>query len=195
MSKIYLPNSTQLDTLNEKLGDIGETLAGQQLVTKANVVSALGYEPAEKEGTYELIETIVFEDGIQSYARSAEPDGAAYNFRAMYLYFQTPESGFSADAVADIRFILSDGVTVYNYQPGQIIKDPYGASCESCTVAPSGKCTLNGEILKTTGTIPEATTPRRTDVMVTPGSTIKSFSGHIYMNVPGEILKIYGIRA
>lgn len=86
MSKIYLPNSTQLDTLNEKLGDIGETLAGQQLVTKANVVSALGYEPAEKEGTYELIETITLEEDTASIERTAEPDGTAYNFSNVAIF-------------------------------------------------------------------------------------------------------------
>ena len=58
MSKIYLPNSTQLDTLNEKVGAIGDTLAGQQLVTKDAVVSALGYEPEKPEGEYELINSV-----------------------------------------------------------------------------------------------------------------------------------------
>ena len=82
MSKIYLPNSTQLDTLNEKVGAIGDTLAGQQLVTKDAVVSALGYEPEKPEGEYELIETITIAAKM-SVSRDAEPDGTAYRFKAL----------------------------------------------------------------------------------------------------------------
>ena len=82
MSKIYLPNSTQLDTLNEKVGAIGDTLAGQQLVTKDAVVGALGYEPEKPEGEYELIETIMLTEDTSEIIRTQEPDGTAYAFNA-----------------------------------------------------------------------------------------------------------------
>ena len=85
MSKIYLPNSTQLDTLNEKVGAIGDTLAGQQLVTKDAVVSALGYEPEKPEGEYELIETITLTEDTSEIIRTQEPDGTAYKFKAFII--------------------------------------------------------------------------------------------------------------
>ena len=87
MSKIYLPNSTQLDTLNEKVGAIGDTLAGQQLVTKDAVVSALGYEPEKPEGTYELIETITLTEEVATIIRNFE----ALNAARAYLYFPHSE--------------------------------------------------------------------------------------------------------
>ena len=51
-------------------------------VTKDAVVGALGYEPAEPEGEYELIETITIAAKM-SVSRDAEPDGTAYRFKAL----------------------------------------------------------------------------------------------------------------
>lgn len=85
MSKIYLPNSTQLDTLNEKLGDIGETLAGQQLVTKDSVVSALGYEPAERDLVYINSATITA-DGTKMV--NFTTDSAGNNLRLKRILMQ-----------------------------------------------------------------------------------------------------------
>lgn len=98
MSKIYLPNSTQLDTLNEKVGAIGDTLAGQQLVTKDAVVSALGYEPEKPEGEYELIETITLTEDTSEIIRTQEPDGTAYKFKAFIISAAGKTTGDNAFA-------------------------------------------------------------------------------------------------
>jgi hypothetical protein len=51
-------------------------------VTKDAVVGALGYEPAEKEGSYELIEIFTV-DSKMTVARNVEPDGTPYKFKAL----------------------------------------------------------------------------------------------------------------
>lgn len=108
MSKIYLPNSTQLDTLNEKVGAIGDTLAGQQLVTKDAVVSALGYEPEKPEGEYELIETITLTEDTSEIIRTQEPDGTAYKFKAFII----TATGKTTTNNAFAYWTGNDGVTV-----------------------------------------------------------------------------------
>lgn len=92
MSKIYLPNSTQLDTLNEKVGAIGDTLAGQQLVTKDAVVSALGYEPAEKEGNYELINSITISETTTIIDINKDSDGNSFDLVHGYIKTTCPST-------------------------------------------------------------------------------------------------------
>ena len=85
MSKIYLPNSTQLDTLNEKVGAIGDTLAGQQLVTKDAVVSALGYEPEIPIGAYELLNEVTVDEAVVSFKITQDSNGNALKLKHMYV--------------------------------------------------------------------------------------------------------------
>lgn len=55
-------------------------------VTADSVTAALGYVPAKQSGVYELIETInIAEDGIATIARTAAPDGTAYNFSRVHI--------------------------------------------------------------------------------------------------------------
>ena len=83
--RVKLPDSTQLDTLNGKLESINTTLAGQEFVTKDNIVSALGYEPVKPEGDYELIEEITLTEDTTQIVRTQEPDGKAYKFKALII--------------------------------------------------------------------------------------------------------------
>lgn len=83
MGKTFFPDSTQLDTLNGHLSDISETLGGQNVLTRENLISLLGYEPVKPEGNYELIETITLTEDMAAIERTQEPDGTAYNFKAL----------------------------------------------------------------------------------------------------------------
>ena len=83
--KVKLPDSTQLDTLNGKLESINTTLAGQEFVTKDNIVSALGYEPEKPEGNYELIETITLTEDVKTVTRTQEPDGTPYALNGIII--------------------------------------------------------------------------------------------------------------
>ena len=96
MAKTFFPDSTQLDTLNGHLNDISETLGGQNVLTRENLISLLGYEPVKPEGNYELIETItVSDDTTAAIERTAEPDGTAYNFKKIITKFAIPAVGES----------------------------------------------------------------------------------------------------
>ena len=94
MAKTFFPDSTQLDTLNGHLNDISETLGGQNVLTRENLINLLGYEPVKPEGSYELIESItVSDDTTTVIERTAEPDGTAYNFKKIITKFAIPAVG------------------------------------------------------------------------------------------------------
>ena len=108
MAKTFFPDSTQMDTLNGHLDDISETLGGQNVLTRENLISLLGYEPVKPEGNYELIESItVSDDATTVIERTAEPDGTAYNFKKMII-----KAAVAQASVASAQFstIIGNGV-------------------------------------------------------------------------------------
>ena len=116
MAKTFFPDSTQLDTLNGHLNDISETLGGQNVLTRENLISLLGYEPVKPEGNYELIESItVSDDTTTVIERTAEPDGTAYNFKKVIVKVAIPAqdtdgTNYFATRINDAFFVWSQNV-------------------------------------------------------------------------------------
>ena len=83
-AKVTKSGDTATITITDKSGTTtAEVVDGSDAeVTKDNVVAALGYEPAEKEGNYELIETFSVESKM-AVVRDTEPNGAPYKFKAL----------------------------------------------------------------------------------------------------------------
>ena len=107
--RVKLPDSTQLDTLNGKLESINTTLAGQEFVTKDNIVSALGYEPVKPEGNYELIGT--FNSGtedVKSWSVYKDDDGNYYKLTSIRCVIQ-PNSELSADRGCSCYLCVNNG--------------------------------------------------------------------------------------
>ena len=98
---------------NAHLADASVTtdkLAEAERMTSANIVGALGYEPEEKSGEWELIEEITLTEDTAAIERTAEPDGTAYNFQRMAVTFRTP---FKSSGYVNVRFSDDDLLGVY----------------------------------------------------------------------------------
>lgn len=105
MGKTFFPDSTQLDTLNGHLNDISVTLGGQNVLTRENLISLLGYEPVKPEGNYELIESItVSDDTTTVIERTQEPDGTAYDFKKVIVKYAIPQQAASTSNYLATRF-------------------------------------------------------------------------------------------
>ena len=67
---------------------------------------------AEQESVFELIESFTLQDGEMAFARTAEPDGTPYNFRAMLIQGDIPE----ATATVNVKTYYKIGEeSVYTY--------------------------------------------------------------------------------
>ena len=108
-AKVTKSGDTTTITITDKSGTTSaEVVDGSDAeVTKDNVVAALGYEPAEKEGNYELIETITLTEDTSSIVRTAEPDGTTYNFERCKVLFRTP---FKSSGFVNVFFEDTDDV-------------------------------------------------------------------------------------
>lgn len=94
--------STTIDAICDRLktlpeckgekGDKGEPGAdgADAEVTAESITDALGYVPAKPEGEYTLIESITLDEDVSSVVRTQEPDGRAYNLRALYIKLTSP---------------------------------------------------------------------------------------------------------
>ena len=86
----YTPlSSADGSVQNAHLADSAVTtdkLAEAERMTSANITNALGYEPEEKSGEWELIEEITLTEDTAEIVRTAEPDGTAYNLKGVWVY-------------------------------------------------------------------------------------------------------------
>ena len=195
MSKIYLPNSTQLDTLNEKLGDIGDTLAGQQLVTKDSVVSALGYEPEVAEGDYVLLNTITITETATLVKITTDSNGDALKLAHLYVVITTDgtlEANKSSSTYVDFgstSAYLYPSVTFYKDTKCYtvMIAHAYGARKEYNHIQYDKNYDTKGAIVAS-----------KSYTKVTPGNVSPITGLCIYSSsgIPvGVTFAVYGIRA
>lgn len=114
-AKVTKTGDTATITVTDKTGTTtAEVKDGSDAsVTKDSVISALGYEPAEKEGEYELIEEITLEEDSMI-QRTEEPDGTPYKFSKMLVKFSKP-AGSAAQSGIGIGTMYNDVFLTYIY--------------------------------------------------------------------------------
>ena len=191
MSKIYLPNSTQLDTLNEKVGAIGDTLAGQQLVTKDAVVSALGYEPGAVPDMWTLIETITLTEATKTVSRTAKPDGTAYKLKRLHIVVESP-SGVSTKIGGEYYVYCKDGTAVYCWEDN-LIQTAEGRQAILLAEINRDTLTVCNE-WRVKQTLWNTYTLKWTYGIVTEGTWMHSISINGASNLPaGTKITIYGV--
>ena len=122
---------------NAHLADSAVTtdkLAEAERMTSANIVGALGYEPEKVSGEWELIEGITLTEDTAEIVRTAEPDGTAYNFKGIWLFYQ----GLTSSVI----MVFLNGSSEYI---STIVNNS-----ESATYWANGKYVIRGRLIEVT---------------------------------------------